>query len=116
MSLYYQHLGYATPSGGVPAADVVFLPSLPATVVAVNGAAGQPQDADAQRVGERPGLLQRWSVGGGHWRAGKSSDRLFLVIYGGPYGIDSCAPLACSAVTGVRVACWTSTSRITNYR
>jgi peptidoglycan hydrolase-like protein with peptidoglycan-binding domain len=42
VSLYYQHLGYTAPSsGGVPAADVVFLPSLPATVVAVNGAAGQ---------------------------------------------------------------------------
>ena len=41
VSLYYEHLGYAPPSsGGVPAADVVFLPSLPATVVAVNGAAG----------------------------------------------------------------------------
>jgi hypothetical protein len=40
--LYYQHLGYTAPSsGGVPAADVVFLPSLPASVVAVNGAAGQ---------------------------------------------------------------------------
>ncbi len=40
--LYYEHLGYTPPStGGVPAADVVFLPSLPATVVAVNGAAGQ---------------------------------------------------------------------------
>jgi peptidoglycan hydrolase-like protein with peptidoglycan-binding domain len=42
VSLYYQHLGYTPPSsGGVPAADVVFLPSLPATVVAVNGAVGQ---------------------------------------------------------------------------
>jgi hypothetical protein len=42
VSLYYQHLGYTPPSsGGVPAADVVFLPSLPATVVAVNGAKGQ---------------------------------------------------------------------------
>jgi peptidoglycan hydrolase-like protein with peptidoglycan-binding domain len=42
VSLYYEHLGYTPPStGGVPAADVVFLPSLPATVVAVNGAAGQ---------------------------------------------------------------------------
>jgi peptidoglycan hydrolase-like protein with peptidoglycan-binding domain len=40
--LYYQHLGYAAPSsGGVPEADVVFLPRLPATVVAVNGATGQ---------------------------------------------------------------------------
>ena len=42
VTLYYEHLGYIPPStGGVPAADVVFLPSLPATVVAVNGAAGQ---------------------------------------------------------------------------
>jgi peptidoglycan hydrolase-like protein with peptidoglycan-binding domain len=42
VSAYYEHLGYTPPSsGGVPAADVVFLPSLPATVVAVNGAAGQ---------------------------------------------------------------------------
>jgi hypothetical protein len=42
VALYYEHLGYTPPSsGGVPAADVVFLPSLPATVVAVNGGAGQ---------------------------------------------------------------------------
>ena len=39
--LYYEHLGYTPPaSGGMPAADVVFLPALPATVVAVNGATG----------------------------------------------------------------------------
>jgi HlyD family secretion protein len=42
VSAYYEHLGYTPPaSGAVPAADVVFLPSLPATVVAVNGATGQ---------------------------------------------------------------------------
>jgi hypothetical protein len=42
VSAYYEHLGYPAPaSGGVPAADVVFLPSLPATVVAVNGAVGE---------------------------------------------------------------------------
>ena len=42
VSLYYEHLGYTPPSsGGVPAADVVFLPTLPATVVAVNGATGE---------------------------------------------------------------------------
>jgi peptidoglycan hydrolase-like protein with peptidoglycan-binding domain len=40
--LYYEHLGYTPPSsGGVPASDVVFLPSLPATVIAVNGATGE---------------------------------------------------------------------------
>ncbi len=40
--LYYEHLGYTPPStGGVPMSNVIFLPSLPATVVAVNGATGQ---------------------------------------------------------------------------
>jgi peptidoglycan hydrolase-like protein with peptidoglycan-binding domain len=42
VSLYYEHLGYTPPAtGGVPMADVIFLPSLPARVVAVNGATGQ---------------------------------------------------------------------------
>jgi hypothetical protein len=42
VSLYYGHLGYTPPAtGGVPMADVIFLPSLPAKVVAVNGARGQ---------------------------------------------------------------------------
>ncbi len=42
VDLYYEHLGYTAPAtGGVPESDVVFLPKLPATVVAVNGAAGQ---------------------------------------------------------------------------
>jgi multidrug efflux pump subunit AcrA (membrane-fusion protein) len=42
VDLYYEHLGY-TPSatGGVPMTDVLFLPSLPAKVIAVNGAKGQ---------------------------------------------------------------------------
>jgi Putative peptidoglycan binding domain/HlyD family secretion protein len=42
VSLYYEHLGYTPPSsGGVPETNVVFLPSLPATVVAVNGTTGE---------------------------------------------------------------------------
>ncbi len=42
VALYYEHLGYTPPStGGVPLTDVIFLPSLPAKVVAVNGAKGQ---------------------------------------------------------------------------
>jgi peptidoglycan hydrolase-like protein with peptidoglycan-binding domain len=42
VAAYYEHLGYSVPAGGgVPAADVVFLPSLPASVVAVSGAVGQ---------------------------------------------------------------------------
>ena len=42
VDLYYEHLGY-TPSatGGVPMTDVLFLPSLPAKVIVVNGARGQ---------------------------------------------------------------------------
>jgi Putative peptidoglycan binding domain len=39
---YYEHLGYTPPAtGGVPMADVIFLPSMPAKVIAVNGARGQ---------------------------------------------------------------------------
>jgi hypothetical protein len=42
VALYYEHLGYTPPAtGGVPLTDVLFLPSLPAKVVAVNGAKGQ---------------------------------------------------------------------------
>jgi peptidoglycan hydrolase-like protein with peptidoglycan-binding domain len=42
VALYYEHLGYTPPStGGVPLTDVIFLPSLPAKVIAVNGARGQ---------------------------------------------------------------------------
>jgi peptidoglycan hydrolase-like protein with peptidoglycan-binding domain len=42
VSLYYEHLGDTPPvTGGVPMSDVIFLPSLPAKVVAVNGAKGQ---------------------------------------------------------------------------
>jgi hypothetical protein len=42
VSLYYEHLGYTAPAtGGVPMTDVIFLPSLPAKVILVNGAKGQ---------------------------------------------------------------------------
>ena len=42
VSLYYEHLGYTPPAaGGVPMTDVIFMPSLPAKVIAVNGAKGQ---------------------------------------------------------------------------
>ena len=42
VSLYYEHLGYTAPAaGGVPLTDVIFVPSLPAKVIAVNGAKGQ---------------------------------------------------------------------------
>jgi len=42
VSSYYEHLGYTAPAtGGMPMTDVIFLPSLPAKVIAVNGAQGQ---------------------------------------------------------------------------
>ena len=42
VSAYYEHLGYTPPAaGGVPLTDVIFMPSLPAKVIAVNGAKGQ---------------------------------------------------------------------------
>ena len=42
VSAYYEHLGYTPPAaGGVPMTDVIFMPSLPAKVIAVNGARGQ---------------------------------------------------------------------------
>jgi hypothetical protein len=42
VSLYCEHLGYTAPAtGGVPMTDVIFLPSLPAKVIVVNGAKGQ---------------------------------------------------------------------------
>lgn len=42
VSVYYEHLGYPpSATGGVPMTDVIFLPSLPAKVIAVNGAKGQ---------------------------------------------------------------------------
>jgi multidrug efflux pump subunit AcrA (membrane-fusion protein) len=42
VSLYYERLGYTAPAtGGVPMTDVIFLPSLPAKVIVVNGAKGQ---------------------------------------------------------------------------
>ena len=58
VSLYYEHLGYTPPAtGGVPAADVVFLPSLPAKVVAVNGAARASSPASRSLSSPRAG---RW--------------------------------------------------------
>ena len=42
VSAYYEHLGYTPPAaGGVPMTDVIFMPSLPAKVIVVNGAKGQ---------------------------------------------------------------------------
>ena len=46
VAAFYKHLGYTAPTSGaagpeVPQGDVLFLPSLPASVIAVDGAVGQ---------------------------------------------------------------------------
>jgi peptidoglycan hydrolase-like protein with peptidoglycan-binding domain len=42
VAAYYEHFGYTPPtSGGMPLTDVIFLPALPAKVIAVNGTKGQ---------------------------------------------------------------------------
>jgi peptidoglycan hydrolase-like protein with peptidoglycan-binding domain len=42
VAAFYEHFGYTPPtSGGVPLTDVIFLPALPAKVIAVNGTKGQ---------------------------------------------------------------------------
>ena len=57
VSLYYEHLGYVPPSsGGVPVADVVFLASLPATVVALNGTTGSQPGQPFLEIAPRKSL------------------------------------------------------------
>ena len=42
VAAFYEHFGYTPPtSGGMPLTDVIFLPALPAKVIAVNGTKGQ---------------------------------------------------------------------------
>ena len=42
VAAFYEHFGYTPPaSGGMPLTDVIFLPALPAKVIAVNGTRGQ---------------------------------------------------------------------------
>lgn len=63
VTAFYKHLGYTAPANGgngaeVPEGDVLFLPTLPATVIAVNGASGDQQSAGPTApasVGEQPG-------------------------------------------------------------
>ena len=59
VSLYYEHLGYTPPSsGGVPAADVVFLPSLPG-----DGGRGERRARRAARP-----AVPRTRARAGRWR------------------------------------------------
>jgi len=86
VSAYYEHLGYAAPSsGGVPAADVVFLPSLPASVVAVNGAAGQQPGQPFLELAPRGSLALTGQLSPGD--AGQVKPGLKVSIYDEVTGI-----------------------------
>jgi Putative peptidoglycan binding domain/HlyD family secretion protein len=98
VSLYYQHLGYTAPSsGGVPAADVVFLPSLPATVVAVNGATGEQPGQPFLELAPRGSLALTGELPAAY--AGQVKPGLKVTIYDEVTGIH-----ATGTVTGLGTA------------
>jgi HlyD family secretion protein len=93
VTLYYEHLGYIPPStGGVPAADVVFLPSLPATVVAVNGAAGQQPGQPFLELAARASLTLTGELPPGY--ASQVRSGLKVTIYDEVTGIHATGTVA----------------------
>jgi hypothetical protein len=98
VSLYYEHLGYAPPSsGGMPQADVVFLPSLPATVVAVNGATGEQPGQPFLELAARGSLALTGELPPAY--AGQVKSGLKVTIYDEVTGIH-----ATGTVTGLGTA------------
>ncbi len=92
-SLYYEHLGYTPPSsGGVPAADVVFLPSLPATVVAVNGAPGEQPGQPFLELAARGSLALTGELPPGY--AGQVKSGLKVTMYDEVTGIHAAGTVA----------------------
>jgi Putative peptidoglycan binding domain/HlyD family secretion protein len=88
VSLYYEHLGYTPPSsGGVPAADVVFLPSLPATVVAVNGTTGDQPGQPFLELAPRGSLALTGELPAAY--AGQVKHGLKVTIYDEVTGIHA---------------------------
>lgn len=88
VSLYYEHLGYSAPSSpGVPMGDVLFLPSLPATVVAVNGADGQQPGQPFLELAPRGSLALTGELPPGY--AGQVKAGLKVLIYDEVTGIHS---------------------------
>ncbi len=98
VSLYYEHLGYPPPSsGGMPQADVVFLPSLPATVVAVNGATGEQPGQPFLELAARGSLALTGELPPAY--AGQVKSGLKVTIYDEVTGIH-----ATGTVTGLGTA------------
>ena len=93
VTLYYEHLGYTPPStGGVPAADVVFLPSLPATVVAVNGAPAQQPGQPFLELAARASLTLTGELPPGY--ASQVRSGLKVTIYDEVTGIHATGTVA----------------------
>ena len=93
VSLYYEHLGYiAASSGGVPAADVVFLPVLPATVVAVNGATGEQAGQPFLELAARGSLALTGELPPAY--AGQVKSGLQVTIYDEVTGIRATGTVA----------------------
>jgi hypothetical protein len=91
--LYYEHLGYSAPSsGGVPAADVVFLPALPATVVAVNGTTGEQPGQPFLELAARGSLALTGELPPAY--AGQVKSGLQVTIYDEVTGIHATGTVA----------------------
>jgi HlyD family secretion protein len=88
VALYYEHLGY-TPAatGGVPLTDVIFLPSLPAKVVAVNGGKGQQPGQPFLELAARGSLALTGELSPGY--AGQVKTGLKVKIYDEVTGIHA---------------------------
>ena len=93
VAAYYEHLGYTAPaSGGVPATDVLFLPSLPARVVAVNGGAGQQPGQPFLELSARRSLALTGELPPAY--AGQVKPGLKVSIYSEVTGIHAAGTVA----------------------
>jgi peptidoglycan hydrolase-like protein with peptidoglycan-binding domain len=93
VALYYEHLGYTAPAtGGVPMTDVIFLPSLPAKVVAVNGGKGQEPGQPFLELAARGSLALTGELAPGY--AGQVKTGLKVKIYDEVTGIHATGTIA----------------------